>query len=130
LKKLEENTKQLNSEATKLRGGNKMFSIFKKLKKSKKAYSTGFAWIFGLVTLFGLGILYIVFNQVFLGYLVPTIKTQVNTSNIAAATQLEINSGIDKYMAFFHILPFVIFFVVIIYMIVVAIRKEREGEFQ
>jgi len=100
--------------------------------KNKKGYSTGFAWIFGLVTLFGLGILYVVFNQVFLGYLVPTIKMQVNSSYppIDAATQLEINSGIDKYMSFFHILPFVLFFVVIIYMIVVAIRKEREGEFQ
>jgi hypothetical protein len=65
---------------------------------------------------------------VFLGYLVPTIKTQVNVSNIAPATQLQINDGIDKYMSFFHILPFVIFFVVIVYMIVVAIRKEREGE--
>jgi hypothetical protein len=108
----------------------KMFKIFKKFKKNRKGYSTGFAWIFGLVTLFGLGILYIVFNQVFLGYLVPTIKGQVNNSAILPATQLEINAGIDKYMAFFHILPFVLFFVVIIYMIVVAIRKEREGEFQ
>ena len=104
-----------------------MFNIF---KRNKKGYSTGFAWIFGLVTLFGLGILYIVFNQVFLGYLVPTIKTQVNTSTIAPVTQLEINAGIDKYMSFFHILPFVLFFVVIIYMVVVAIRREREGEFQ
>jgi len=107
-----------------------MINIFKKFKKNRKGYSTGFAWIFGLVTLFGLGILYIVFNQVFLGYLVPIIKMQVNAtaSNIAPATQAEINAGIDKYMSFFHILPFVIFFVVIIYMVVVAIRKEREGE--
>jgi len=107
-----------------------MFNIFKKFKKNRKGYSVGFAWIFGLVTLFGLGILYIVFNQVFVGHLVPTIKGQVNSSIIDVATQTEINAGIDKYMSFFHILPFVLFFVVIVYMIVVAIRKEREGEFQ
>lgn len=99
---------------------------------NKKA-STGFAWIFALVTLFGLGVLYIVFNQVFLAYLVPTIKAQVNGSNggipIDIATQNEINTGIDKYIQFWGILPFVLFIVVIIYMIVVAVRKERESEF-
>jgi hypothetical protein len=99
--------------------------------KMNKRGSTGFAWIFALVTLFGLGVLYIVFSQVFVAYLVPTIKAQVNSSYppIDAATQLEINNGIDKYMQFFNILPFVLFIVVIIYMIIAAVRKERESEF-
>jgi len=98
---------------------------------NKKGYSTAFAWVFGLVTLFGLGILYIVFNQVFMVYLVPTIKNQVNaTTTIDAATQAQVFAGIDKYMTFFHILPFILFFVVVIYLIVTAIRREREGEFQ
>ena len=95
---------------------------------SKAAYSTGFVWIFGLVSLFGLGIMYIVFNQVFVAELVPTIKEMVNSSysGIDIATQNEINGNIDKYMAFFHILPFVLFFMVIVYMLLTAIRKERE----
>lgn len=98
---------------------------------NRKAYSTGFTWVFGLVSIFGLGLLYIVFNQVFTAHLVPTIKDMVNNSivPIDAATQLEINSGIDKYMDFFHAMPFVLFFIVIIYMIVAAIRKERESEY-
>lgn len=102
-----------------------------KLFTNRKGYSVGFAWIFGLVTLFGLGVLYIVFNQVFVAYLVPVIKAQVNNSYLPvdAATQAEVNGGIDKYMTFFHIMPFVLFFVVIIYMIVVAVRKEREGDY-
>lgn len=101
------------------------------LLTNRKGYSVGFAWIFGLVTLFGLGILYIIFNQVFVAYLVPAIKGQMNNSYapIDAATQQEVNDGIDKYMTFFHIMPFVLFFVVIIYMIVVAVRKEREGDY-
>ncbi len=101
---------------------------------NKKGYSTGFAWIFALVSLFGLGILYIVFNQVFTANLVPVIKNMVNQSvlsgGIDVATQNEINGGIDKYMVFFNTLPFVMFFVIVIYMVVAGIRRERESEFQ
>lgn len=97
---------------------------------NRKAYSTGFTWVFGLVTLFGLGILYIVFNQVFEAHLVPTIKNMVNvTGNIDPAIANQIYTNIDKYMSFFHALPYILFLVVIIYMFVAAIRKERESEF-
>jgi len=99
-----------------------MVSIF----QSKKGYSTGFTWVFGLVTIFGLGIMYIVFNQVFTAHLVPVIKEQVNQSSIDIATQNEINANIDKYMVFFHAMPFILFFIVVIYMLVASIRKERE----
>ena len=86
--------------------------------------------MFGLVTLFGLGILYIVFNQVFEAHLVPTIKNMVNmTGNIDPAIATQIYANIDKYMSFFHALPYILFLVVIIYMFVAAIRKERESEF-
>lgn len=101
---------------------------------NKKGYSTGFAWIFALVSLFGLGILYIVFNQVFTAHLVPVVKNMVNDSVISGgidvATQNEITGGIDKYMVFFNTLPFVMFFVIIIYMVVAAVKKERESEYQ
>ena len=100
---------------------------------NKKGYSTGFAWVFGLVTIFGLGVLYIVFSQVFVAHLVPTIKEMVNGTtssfDIPLATQTEINNGIDKYMDFFNAMPFILFFVVILYMIIAAIRKERESQF-
>jgi hypothetical protein len=104
-----------------------------KLFKKKKGYSTGFTWVFGLVTLFGLGLLYIVFNEVFVAHLVPVIKEQVNMTypgmaGIDTNTKAEINANIDKYMAFFHTLPFVLFFVVVIYMILAAVRKEGEGD--
>jgi len=99
--------------------------------RNKKAYSTGFTWVFGLVSIFGLGLLYIVFNQVFTAHLVPVVKSMVNSSTMPVdiATQLEINAGIDKYMDFFHIMPFVLFFTVVLYMIIAAIRKERESEY-
>ena len=101
---------------------------------NKKGYSTGFTWVFGLITLFGLGIMYIVFSQVFTAHLVPTIKDMVNGSAgmtpIDQATQDEINGGIDKYMSYWNILPFVLFFIVVLYMIIAAIRKERESIYE
>ena len=113
-----------------------MNNFLLKLKKMfmfKRGYSTGFAWIFGLVSLFGIGIMYIVFNQVLTAHLVPIVKTMVNDTaltGIDAATVTEINAGIDKYMIFFNTLPFILFFMVILYMIVAAVRKERESQFQ
>ena len=96
--------------------------------KSKKAYSTGFTWIFGLVSLFGLGVMYIVFSQVFNQYLVPVIKNSVNstTTNVDAATVSTVFSNIDKYMNYFNLIPFILFFMVVIYMILASVRKERE----
>lgn len=98
---------------------------------NKKGYSTGFAWVFGLVTLFGLGLLYIIFNQVFTIHLVPVIKDNINNPlyNVDEDTRDAAIGGIDKYMTFFNFLPFILFFVVVIYLIVTAIRKERESEY-
>jgi len=95
---------------------------------NKQGYSTGFTWVFGLVTIFGLGLLYITFDQVFRAHLVPTIKNMVNstTSGIDQATIDTIFYNIDKFMTFWSIMPFVLFFVVVLYMIIAAIRKERE----
>jgi hypothetical protein len=99
--------------------------------KNKKGYSTGFTWVFGLVTLFGLGLLYIVFNQVFAAHLVPVIKSMTDSSttlgaNIPYETQTLIHASIDKYMDFWNILPFLLFFLVVIYMLMAAFRKERD----
>lgn len=101
---------------------------------NKGQMSPGFAFAYGIIVLFGLGIMYIVFNQVFTAHLVPIIKGQVNDSytsgGIDLATVNEINAGIDKYMDFFHIIPFALFFIVIIFMIVAAIRKEGESRYR
>jgi len=98
------------------------------LLSNKGGYSTGFTWIFGLVTLFGLGVLFIVFDQVFMDHLVPVIKDQNHNSYLPVdnATKQAVDDGIDRYMNYWHILPYVLFFVVILYMIVAAFRRERE----
>lgn len=102
-------------------------------KMNKKSQSTGFAWVYGLIMLFGLGVMYVVFSQVFYGNLIPIIKTQANSTAIYniddGATVNQIYRGIDKYMDFFNALPFIIFFIVVIYMVVAAVRKERESQY-
>jgi hypothetical protein len=90
--------------------------------------STAFSWVFGLVTLFGIGVLFIVFSQVFHAYLAPTIQDQVTNSPIIDnATKIEVNAGITKYLDFFDTMPFILFVVVVIFMFVAAIRKEGEN---
>ena len=100
---------------------------------NNKGYSTGFTWVFGLVSIFGIGLLYITFDQVFLGHLVPVIKNQVNTTvgtvAIDAATKTQIFNNIDKFMTYWEAVPYILFGVIVIYMIVAAIRKEGESEF-
>jgi len=91
-----------------------------------RGYSTGFTWVFGIISLFGLGLLYIVFNQVLTVHVVPTIIGMVNVSTIDATTRAEVISGITKYMAFFNVLPFIIMGAVVIYMFLAAVRRERE----
>jgi len=99
-----------------------------RLIRCKTAYSVGYSWIFGLVSIFAIGVIFIVFDQVFLAHIVPVIKNQVNNSAIVVepATVTEIFANIDKYMVFWHALPFILFILIIVYMIIAAIRREGE----
>ena len=98
-------------------------------KLSKKGYSTGFSWIYALVSVFGLGVLYIVFNQVLTVSLVPTIKAMTNTSAVPPAIVAQVFAGIDKYMDYFNFMPYVLFLVVIFYMVVTSYRREGESRY-
>ena len=98
---------------------------------NNRGYSLGFTWIFGLVSLFGIGIIYITFDQVFVAHLVPIMKSTANNTvvtNIDATTLATINTNIDKYMAFWHALPFILFFIVILYMIIATVRREGDEQ--
>lgn len=95
---------------------------------NKKGFSTGFTWVYALVSLFGIGVLYVVFNQVFLQYLVPTIKNAVNTTNVPSATVTTVYANIDKYMQFWNLVPFILFGAIVVYLIIAAIRREREED--
>ena len=102
--------------------------IFKKIIRNKQA--AGWSWIYGLAFLFALGLLYTVFLYVFEGHLVPTIKTTANSTLTDPTAIASINDGIDKYMVYFKIMPFVLFFVVVVYMIATTIYRGSTGQYQ
>lgn len=99
---------------------------------NKSGQGVAFGWLYGLITLFVLGVIFVVFDQVFVAYLNPIIINQVNNSQIPIdePTKQQIFGGISNYMTMWHILPIVLFLVVVLYMIVVSVKKERTDEFQ
>jgi len=102
----------------------------KNFLKNKNAYSMTWTWVFSLVSMFAIGVLFICFDQVFMGHLAPTIINQVNSSasGIDAGTQIQIIENINKYLTFWHAVPFILFGSIVLYMIVAAIRREGEQE--
>ena len=93
--------------------------------------SSGFGWFKGLIVLFVLGVLYILFNQVVTIYLQPEALKLINNSIDDTINQSVANDLIaenTKAMAFFYVIPFIIFFIVILYVIMIWIRAGRTNE--
>ena len=93
--------------------------------------SSGFGWFKALIVLFVLGVVYILFNQVVTIYLQPEalklIDGSINdTINQSVADELIVEN--TKAMAFFYVIPFIIFFIVILYVIMIWIRAGRTNE--
>lgn len=90
----------------------------------KNGQSVGFAWIIGLVFLLLLGLGYIVFNQVLTVEIQSISETLINSSPYLNATEMtNIQEQNDKYMAFWHSLPFIIVFLIVIYVLIAGFRK-------
>lgn len=95
-----------------------------------KSGAAAWSWVYGLAFLFALGVLYTVFLYAFEGHIVPVLKETVNnTIAMSAADKQDVYNGIDKYMTYFKIMPYVLFVIVIIYMIITTIYRQR-GEVQ
>jgi len=90
----------------------------------KKGQSTGFSWIVGIIFLFLLGLGYVVFNQVMTIHITDISSDLINNSPfVNETTYNELSSKNDKYMSFWHSLPFIIVFIMVIYLIVTSFRK-------
>ena len=93
--------------------------------------SSGFGWFKALIVLFVLGVLYILFNQVVTINLRPVAQGIINDSigvTINQSVADELTSEGDKAMAFLHVIPFIIFFIVVLYVIMVWVRAGRKNE--
>ena len=99
------------------------------LKIFKNKIAGAFNWVYGLISLFAIGLMYTVFLYVFRIQFVPVIRDITNTT-IADATQKQlVYDGINNYMFYFEIVPYILILVIAIYMIVSAIRKEGESRY-
>ena len=85
-------------------------------------------WIYGLTSLFGIGVIFIIFQQVFKVYLIPSLTTSLNaTAGVLPATQADILAQYAKYMVFFDLMPYILFLAIVVYMILASMRREAEG---
>lgn len=91
---------------------------------------SAYTLIYGLVFIAALGILYTIFLYVFEGQLQPTIEETVNGTISDIDLRNQVIDGVDKYITYFKIMPFVLFFVVIVYMISSSIYKGAGGEYR
>lgn len=100
--------------------------------KMKKAQSTGFAWVYGLIFLAAVGMLFIIFNQVIIQHLQPTSQGILNLSRDSGylnQTQINaLNTENEKYYKFFNIFPFVFVFIIIMWLVVASIRSKKQDE--
>ena len=96
-----------------------------KISKNKKGVA--YTFIYGLVFIFALGILYTIFLYVFEGQLVPVILKTTNSTIHDAVARQTINDGITKYMTYFKLMPYILFFVTVVYMIANSIFKQTSG---
>jgi membrane protease YdiL (CAAX protease family) len=90
----------------------------------KKGESVGFSWIIGIIFLFILGISFVIFNQVLTVHVEPLSESLINNSPYLNSTEIDdVKVQNDKFMAFWNSLPFIIVFIIVIYIIVTGFRR-------
>lgn len=89
-----------------------------------KGQASGFAWIIALLFLFILGLGFIVMNQTLEIHVLPTANDLINDSPYLNSTEKEdVKDDNDKYMAYWKTMPYIITFILVLFVIVTAYRK-------
>lgn len=87
--------------------------------KNKKG-QVGKEWIFGLAFLFALTVLYLTFNIVFNVHLAPIILDIMPATDAGAQAE----SGINSWLTIWTFMPYILFGITLVYLIILAIKKE------
>jgi hypothetical protein len=89
-----------------------------------KKGAIGFSWIIVIIFLFLLGLAYIVYNQVLTVHISPVAGDLIDDSPyINASQKLEMKEHNAKYMSFWNSMPFILVFLMIIYLITRGFTK-------
>ena len=89
------------------------------MKLNKKG-GAGKEWIFALSIIFALSVLYILFNVVFNYHLAP-VFIELMPDTDAGNQGIE---GIQQYLIYWKFIPYLILASIIIYMIILTVKKE------
>lgn len=97
---------------------------------TKKAQSTGFAWLVGLIMIFSVGLLYVVFNQVIQVHLIPVSQTLANQSvSLGYVNQSTANANMEevsKANSHWTFLPILFVVLIILFMVARTLYNQRE----
>ena len=86
----------------------------------------GQEWVFALAILFGLTVLVLTFNTVYNYHLGPVIIDLLPESDVG----VEAENGINMFLNIWNFLPYIIGFMVILFMLIISVKKEPvEREF-
>lgn len=96
----------------------------------KKGEGTAFGWLLALVTLVGVGVIFIILNQVMSNNIIPAFDGIKNSQGLNETQIAEINNELDWYNALWGYLPLVIFVIVIIWLVINAVRRNKEEMYQ
>lgn len=80
----------------------------------------GTEWVFALTTLFGLTVLVITMNMVFHEHLAPKLIDNLPNNNVGQDAQ----SGIYFFLNIWDYLPYIVGFMVAVFIIIISIKKE------
>ena len=88
--------------------------------RNKKG-AVAFDWIFGLVFLFSLGLLFVVFNHILVDEFIPVIEGIIPDG---APAQNDVILANTEWMSYWNILPYFFLIVILVFWLVSALRKE------
>jgi len=91
-----------------------------KLRNNKKG-NVGKQWLFAITFLFFLTFIFIIFNNVYGGHLVPLF------SNLSAGDTSAVN-GINDYNTKYKYVFYILYFIDVLYMFMLLLRRETNVE--
>lgn len=86
----------------------------------------GQEWVFALATLFGLTVLVLTMNMVFHEHLAPSLIDAMPDTDAGESGE----NGISFFLTIWDLLPYIVGFMVVVFLLVVSVKKEPvEGQY-
>ena len=84
----------------------------------------GLKWLYLIIILFVAGLAFLMLNFVMTDYLVPTAQSLINTSVTNSTIATSSLTQIDKWTSFWDFIPWILLFLGIVFVVILALKKE------